>query len=87
MRRLGSHDPIMRDIERARKAGRFDDDHEPSELLRTPVLELLKRVELMSDARRRSYLASISSMPDSGNRLSPRREGGRKKRRWLSRDG
>ena len=86
MRRLGG-DPVLRDIKRAVKAGYFD-DYQPSELMRTSVEELLERVDLMSDARRRSYLASISAMPETGGgRLSPRRAAGSQKRGWLSRHG
>ena len=85
MRRLGG-DPVLRDIKRAVKAGYFD-DYQPSELMRTSVEELLERVDLMSDGRRRSYLASISAMQETGNRLSPRRAAGSQKRGWLSRHG
>mgnify|MGYP003655627834 FL=1 len=86
MKRLGE-DPILRDIRRSVKAGYFD-DYEPSELMRTSVEELLERVDLMSDARRRSYLASISAMPETGGgRLSLKKESSGQKRGWLSRHG
>jgi hypothetical protein len=85
VRRLGP-DPFLQDIKRSAKAGYFD-DYEPSELALTPTDELLERVSLMSAARRRSYLASISNMPETDSRLSPKREvKGGKKGRWLSRD-
>jgi hypothetical protein len=51
-------DPILEDIQRAVKEGLFD-DWQPSELLATPVEELLDRVAMMSDAGRRKYLESI----------------------------
>jgi hypothetical protein len=51
-------DPILEDIQRAVKDGYFD-EWQPSELLATPVEELLSRVAMMSDAGRRKYLESI----------------------------
>jgi hypothetical protein len=51
-------DPILDDIQRAVKDGYFD-EWQPSELLATPVEELLSRVAMMSDAGRRKYLESI----------------------------
>tara|TARA_R110000787_G_scaffold40264_7_gene100254 strand:- start:672 stop:1115 length:444 start_codon:yes stop_codon:yes gene_type:complete len=51
-------DPLLEDIRRSVKAGYFD-DWQPSELLATPVEELLGRVAMMSDAGRRKYLKSI----------------------------
>jgi hypothetical protein len=51
-------DPILEDIQRAVKDGFFD-DWQPSELLATPVEELLDRVAMMSDGGRRKYLESI----------------------------
>jgi hypothetical protein len=79
-------DPLLEDIRRSVKAGYFD-DYQPSELMLTPIDELLERVSMMSAARRRSYLASISNLPETGGRLSPPRKAGEGGgRRWLSRN-
>ena len=53
-------DPILQDIEGAVKGGFFD-DWQPSELSVTGVEELLGQVGMMSDARRRKHLESISN--------------------------
>ena len=54
-------DAITRDIREAVRTGYFDRRRQegPSELETTPTLELLERVELMSPAERRAYLARI----------------------------
>ena len=58
---LNKYDPIMADIKSAVREGYFDRMAEegPSELARTPVAELLKRVEMMSPTRRRNYLRRL----------------------------
>jgi hypothetical protein len=55
------NDAITRDIRAAIRSGYFDGRRQegPSELETTPTLELLERVELMSPAERRAYLARI----------------------------
>ena len=82
------HDPIERDIREAVREGFFDDKAEAgkSELLRTPVEELLERVSLMSRQKRRQYLASIGHIRVGNARLSST-DGVevRRRRQWLSR--
>lgn len=58
-----SNDPILADIISAVDEGYFDRRRieGPSELERTSVEELLKRVAMMSPTRRRAYLAEIGN--------------------------
>ena len=85
---LNKYDPIMADIKSAVKEGYFDRMAEqgPSELARTPVAELLKRVEMMSPTRRRNYLAEIGKFRTETRTLSGKQKRGKDPtKRWLSR--
>ncbi len=72
MRGLNKPDPIMFDIMRAKIAGHFDtiEAEGLSELLKTPSLDLLKRVQNMSDERRRLYLARLGRLRAEPTSLS-----------------
>ena len=74
-------DPILRDIERAARAGFFEGrkHRKPSELATTPILDLLNRVRMMSRERRWTYLAEIGDLPKEEITLSSRRN---KERRY-----
>ena len=86
MRGLNNYDPILGDIKRAAKAGHFDrrDAGDPSELERTPILELLVKVGIMSPERRRRYLLQIGRMPDERLSLSGSGRRSKKTNLWLS---
>jgi len=84
---LSNYDPIMADIKSAVKEGYFDRMAEegPSELARTPVAELLKRVEMMSPTRRRNYLAEIGNFRTETRTLSGKQKRGKDPtKRWLA---
>lgn len=79
-------DPIMRDIVEAAIAGHFDARREegPSRLEQESSFALLERVRMMSDARRKLYLAQIGRVRHGMTRLAGKREISPRRARWLS---
>jgi hypothetical protein len=85
---LSRFDPILADIRSAVREGYFDRqaEQDPSELARTPVEELLQRVEMMSPTRRKNHLAEIGDFRTDSTRTLSGKQGRTKEvtARWLS---
>ena len=86
---LSKFDPFLADIKSAVKDGYFDRQIEngPSELMITPVEELLRRVEMMSPARRRNYLAEIGDFRTNSTKTLSGTQGQKNEptAKWLNR--